>query len=250
MRASAQISVGRRGDRSELVDRRSPAPFSVRRCGARILLASSAAMPVGGDVLGLDIDVGSRARADVGSVAASMVWPGPDGEPSTMRTCADVADGAHLDLWLEPTVSVQGSHHRTCTVVRLAGSASCRVVEEVVLGRTGELSGILVQTLRVERNARALAHHVESFGPTVPGAGSSVSVGSGRHALAAVLVGVDAGAPRSCVQPDGRAAAWLPLAPDAAMVLGLGAHRPEVIDLLREVTPELFAPAVVDRDDR
>ena len=93
------------------------------------MVASSAAMPVGGDELDLSITVEEGARAVVGSVAATMVWPGAGGERSTMSTVATVADAGRLDLWLEPTVSVAGSWHRAVTIVRLAGSATCRVVE-------------------------------------------------------------------------------------------------------------------------
>ncbi len=112
VRASATISVACRDGRDELVDRRSQAPFSVRRCGDRIMVASSAAMPVGGDELDLSITVDEGASAAVGSVAATMVWPGPGGERSTMSTVATVAAEGRLDLWLEPTVSVAGSWHR------------------------------------------------------------------------------------------------------------------------------------------
>ncbi len=98
MRASATIAVARRDGRDELVDRRSQAPFSVRRCGDRIMVASSAAMPVGGDELDLSITVDDGASAAVGSVAATMVWPGAGGERSTMSTVATVAAGGRLDL--------------------------------------------------------------------------------------------------------------------------------------------------------
>ena len=40
-------------------------PFSIRQCGGRIMISSSAAAPVGGDELSLDIVVDDDARADV-----------------------------------------------------------------------------------------------------------------------------------------------------------------------------------------
>lgn len=240
MRSNATIAVARRDGRDELVDRRSQAPFSVRRCGDRIMVASSAAMPVGGDELDLSITVEEGARAVVGSVAATMVWPGAGGERSTMSTVATVADAGRLDLWLEPTVSVAGSGHRAVTIVRLAGSATCRVVEEVVLGRTGECAGRLDLALRVERDGRVLAHHEESFGPDVPGASSSVSVGSARHVLSAVLVGVEAGRSRVRVE-SGRALAWLPMHDDVVVIMAIGPDRPAVLDLVGAIAPELVA---------
>lgn len=238
MKASATIAVARFGDRNVVVDQRSAAPLSVRQCGRRILLASSAAAPVGGDELELAIDVGPGARADVGSVAASIVWPGVGGELSSTATECAVGPGGHLDLWLEPLISVAGSRHRAVTVVRLAEGATCRVVEEAVLGRRNEVSGHLDLSLRVERGGRPLVHHDEAFGPDVAGAWSSVSVGAARFVLTAVLVGIDAGRPRSCVQAD-RAAAWLPVAADAAVAMVIGHDRPSAMSLLTALCPLL-----------
>ena len=207
------------------------------------MVAASAAMPVGGDELDLSITVDEGASASVGSVAATMVWPGPGGERSTMSTVATVAAEGRLDLWLEPTVSVACSCHSALTVVRLAGSATCRVVEEVVLGRTGECAGHLDLALRVERDGSVLAHHEESFGPGVPGAWSSVSVGRARHVLSAVLVGVDAGRSRVRVE-NGRAVAWLPMQDDAVVIMAVGPDRPAVLDLVDAIAPELVTMPV------
>lgn len=230
------IAVARCGGRDVVVDQRSSAPFSVRRCGGRILLASSAAAPVGGDELELLVRVGPGARADIGSVAATMVWPGADGAASSMRTDCAVAAGAHLDLWAEPTISVVASRHHATTVVRLDGDATCRVVEEAVLGRRAEVSGRLGLSMRVERDGRPLVHHDESFGPDVAGAWSSVSVGAARFVLTAVLVGVEGGEPHACVEAD-RAAAWLPVASDAAVVMAIGHDRPRAMKLLSAMSP-------------
>lgn len=197
---------------------------------------SSAAAPVGGDELELTVEVGSGARAAIGSVAASMVWPGVDGESSSMTTDCVVGNDAHLDLWLEPTISVAGSRHRAATAVRLEADATCRVVEETVLGRRDEASGHLDLSLRLERGGRPLVHHDERFGPNVAGAWSSVSIGAARHVVSAVLVGVDAGLPRVRVETD-RAAAWLPVAADVVVVMAIGRNRPSVMDLLPALSP-------------
>lgn len=234
MRASATIAVARCGNRNVVLDQRCAAPFSVRQCGERILLAASAAAPVGGDELELDIAVGPGARADVGSVAASMVWPGVGGGGSSMTTRCAVGQGAHLDLRLEPTISVVGSRHHTITVVQLDTDATCRVVEEIVLGRSNEASGHLDLSLRVERAGQPLLHHDEAFGPDVAGALSSVSIGAARHVLSAVLVGIDAGSQRVRVEAD-RAAAWLPVATDVAVVMAIGHDRPSTMSLLADL---------------
>lgn len=240
MKAAARIEVARRNGRDEVVDRSCAAPISVRRCGHRVLLASSAAAPVGGDELELDVVVGDDARADIGSVSAGLVWPGADDAWSSMVTTSDVGARADLVMWLEPTVSVVRSRHRAATTHRLAADATCRIVEEVALGRHGEPSGRLDLRLRVERGGAVLIDHADRFGPDVAGAGSSVSVGGARHVLSAVVVGPPAGESRTCVE-SGRAAAWLPVAADAAVVFAVGADRPAVLDLVERLAPELWS---------
>ncbi len=231
MKADATIAVESRHGRDTLVDKRSQAPFSVRQSGGRILLASSAAAPVGGDELHLGIELGPHARASVGSVAASMTWPGPDDAPSSTITTCTVGEGAHLDLWMEPTISVVNSRHRAATTVRLNGTATCCVVEEMVLGRTDEPSGHLEVSLRVERDGLPVVHHDETFGPDVAGALSSVSVGTARFALTAVTVGCDAGEPTVRVE-GGAAVAWLPVAADAGVTLAVAPDRPTALALI------------------
>lgn len=239
MQAVALARVARRHGRDELVERRAAAPLAVRSSGGRVLLASTAAAPVGGDDLDVHVVVDDAATADVGSVAAMVVWPGPDGTASRLRTRCDVGVGGHLDLAPEPTISVVGSRHRSITRVRLAAGATCRVVEEVSLGRTGEPAGDLGLSVRVEREGRALVHHDEWFGPSADAGTTSVSVGAARHVVSAVLVGVVAGPPRVVVE-SARAVSWLPLAADAVMVLAVGGDRPSVRELLAAVTPEVL----------
>ncbi len=236
MKATATLAVVRCGDRDVVVDQRSEAPFSLRQCGQRILLAASAAAPVGGDELEFCVDVGPGARADVGSVAATMVWPGATGASSLTTTRCIVGSGGHLDFRLEPTISVAASRHRAVTSVQLDDGATCRVIEEVVLGRRGEPAGHLELSFRVERSGRPIIHHDEVFGPDVVGALSSVSVGAARFALTAVHVGVDAGASRVVVDGD-CAAAWMPVEDDAAVAMVVGRDRPTALAALGRVGP-------------
>jgi urease accessory protein len=238
MRGVAHVRIAGDGARALPVDIRSEPPFAIRRSGTRILLVSSAAAPVGGDDLALEIDVEPGAHADLGTVAATMVWTSPTRALSVMTTTIRAGAGASV-LWRpHPMVSVAGSDHLAGTTVHLAADARAVIVEEVALGRHGEPGGDLELRLRVERDGRPLMHHVERFGPGVAGAGSVVSVGSARHVVQAVLVGVDAGAPRSVVEPD-RAAAWLPVADDAVVILATSRDRPSAIALLAAVAPEI-----------
>lgn len=240
MRASAHLAIdcagGAAGGRSFARDVRAEPPFAIRRAGARFVVVGSAAAPVRGDELTLTLDVAPGAVAEVGTVAATIVWPGPAGSaeapPSRLTTSITVGAGAHLDWRPEPTVSVAGSDHVARTHIALAGSATCRVVEEFSLGRCGEPSGRLATELRMTRAGRPLVHHGEVFGPDIAGAGSFARLGSARHVLMAVVVGPPAGPSRVTLAPDRASGAWLPVAADAVVVLACGPDRPAVSTLV------------------
>lgn len=239
MDARALVVVGRGPTGIELAEVRSEPPLAIRRSGGRVLLVSSAAAPVGGDRLAFDLVIRPGVDAEVGTAAATMVWPGVGGARSEMTTTAAVGAGAHLDLRPEPTVSVTGSDHRVSTTVRLDDDATCRIVEEISLGRQGESSGRLELELRLERRGEPVVHHAERFGPGVPGFGSLVGVGTAHHVLTAVVVGAVSGASRTHVAA-GVAAAWLPVADDAAVVVAVGPDRPTAVDAAGAVG---FTPA-------
>jgi len=202
---------------------RAEAPWSIRRAAGRFLFVSTAAAPVRGDELDVTIDIAAGAVADIGSVGAMIVWPGPDGAPigppSRLSTHIHVGAGAHLDWMPEPTVSVAGSDHVGRTTVELADGATCRVVEEYALGRHAEPCGTLTTDLRVTRAGVPLVHHGERFGPGAP-----------RHVLAAVLVGTPV-EPFVTIDPATDVyAACLPAAvPGVALVLAQGPDRPAVL---------------------
>jgi urease accessory protein len=195
------------------------------------MLAATAAAPLGGDELDLTIDVGPDATARIGSIAAMVVWPSAEPAVSSLRTDARVGANAHLDLAPEPTITVAGSHHRSTTRVELAADATCRLVEEFSLGRSGEQAGTIEASLRVRRDGVALFHHDEVLGALAPNGTTSVGVGSARHVTTVVVVGAAAGGPATVVD-GGAMAAWLPLADDAFAVLAVGVDRLKVQDVL------------------
>ena len=224
MRAAARVEVARRDGRDVLVDVRSEPPLTVRQAGDRVLLVGSAAAPVGGDELAFDVVVGAGARLVLGSVAATMAWPSPRGDVSSQRVRAMVDAGGHLSWVPEPLVLVAGCRHTTTTSVDLAAGATAWIVEEVSLGRSGQVSGSLTMTWRVEREGRPLVHHAEQLGPEAPGWGSAVTTASHRHVLAVIAVGSPCPAIAPVVTADA-AVAFLPVADDAWVVLAAGADR-------------------------
>lgn len=214
--------------------------MSIRCTPDRILVVSSAAAPVGGDELAIDVVVGPGATALLGTAAATVVWPGPRGAASSQRTRIVVGDGGHVEWRPEPMVSVIGSVHRTRTDVELIGTATAWVVEETSLGRSGECSGRLDVELRVTRDNAPLVHHVEQLGPDVPGWGSAVHVSSARHLVTGVVVGSPAGDPLTIVADrlGGASAARFPVAPDVAVMVVVAPDRPTAHTLLRTVCPD------------
>ena len=145
---------------------------------------------------------------------------------------------ARLTWWPEPLVSIADSDHRSATRVQLAVGAALTLIEEVSLGRSGQLSGTLELDLRVERDGAVLVHHCERFGPSEPGAGSAVGVAGARHVVSGVVVGVDAGEAVTSLDDDG-SGAWLPVADDAAMILVVAADRPAALRVLAKLRPDL-----------
>lgn len=226
-----------------LADVRSEPPVSIRRSGGRILLAATAAGPVGGDDVALEVVVGPGASADVGSVGALIVWPGPAGLPSTSVTRCVVEPDGHLMWRPEPTVVVAGSDHTAEMTVELAAGATCTVVEEVALGRSGEPGGALALALRVVRDGAPLVHHAERFGPDVPGAGSAVSVGTARHVVAAIVVApwVGGDVTPAVTTTGGAAAGWMPRGGEVATLLAVGTDRPSAVAAVRRVVPDQLA---------
>jgi urease accessory protein len=241
-----------------LVDVRSEPPVAIRSTPGRVLLVSSAAAPLPGDELHLDLVVGPAAHLEVGTAAATIVWPpspecqrpsecdrGPRGRRwhSDQRVTARVGTGGGLVWRPEPTISVVGSDHRMRFDATLDASASVVVVDELVLGRSGEPSGDVELVTRVVRDSAVVLHHAERLGPSTPGWGSVALVGRARHLVAVVVVGSPVGSSTAVVEAD-VAAAWLPTATDAGILLAVGPDRPTTLDLARHVAPHLAHSAL------
>ncbi|GAA3407390.1 urease accessory protein UreD [Streptosporangium vulgare] len=143
MRARAAIVTRMdSGGRTVLATMRSGPPLTVRATApGRVHLVSTAAGPLGGDDLALDIEVAPGTALEVRSVASTLVLPGLTGAESVMTITARVGAGASLRFAPEPTVLAAGCLHRM--VVRLDLAEDARVLwrEEIVFGRYGERPG-------------------------------------------------------------------------------------------------------------
>lgn len=81
---------------------------------------------------------------------------------------ATLGEGATLDAWPEPLVSVTGSHHTLDVQVDLAHDATVRWVDEVVMGRHEEPSGTVVLRQRITSAGRVVAVSHLTLGEGAP----------------------------------------------------------------------------------
>ena len=135
---------------------RSQVPLVLRRTPDAVYLVGGAAGPIGGDVLGLRIDVLAGAFLRVRTAAASIALPGPDGLESVLTVTAAVGAGACLEYLPEPVVVSAGARHATILRVTLAEGASLLLRDELLLGRHGEAGGAARSVLRADYAGRPL----------------------------------------------------------------------------------------------
>jgi urease accessory protein len=121
-----------------------------------ICLVGSAAGPLAGDRVELDLTVRPGALADVVSAGALVAQGRPGGAGSVLRTRADVGAGASLVSRPAPLVVCAGSSVVVSVEVDLADSAHLVWREVVVLGRTGEPPGDVTLDWDVRRGGRPL----------------------------------------------------------------------------------------------
>lgn len=198
MRARAALAAELIGGRTVATTLRSAPPVTLRRTGATagagaplaVHLVGSAAGPVGGDDLALEVTVGAGAALDVRSVAAALAYPGPSGRSSHLGVTAAAGAGAGLAWRPEPTVLVRGCDHRTSTRIAVAPDATLVWQEVVVLGRHAEPGGSLFQRLRVDVGGRPVLRNDLAVGPLWPASQGPAGVGDARAVGTAVLVNV------------------------------------------------------------
>ncbi|MQY02660.1 urease accessory protein UreD [Actinomadura macrotermitis] len=178
---------------------RSDGPLALREAAGAVHLVGAAAGPLGGDDLELELRVGPGARLAVRSAATAVALPGDGASRMTVR--AEVGAGGRLDFAPEPTVAARGCDHRAAAEIALAGDATLRWREELVLGRHREPPGRHTGRFDVTVDGVALLRHELRIadryaGPAVLGdAGAAGSVllagpGLGREPYAAAGLAV------------------------------------------------------------
>lgn len=174
LRARARLVAVRDGDRTVARELRSQAPLSlvpqrgaVARTGPlTVHLVGSAATPLGGDDVGLEVLVGPGAEVVLTGVAAAVALAGA----SRLDLRFTVADGGALAYRPGPTVVTRRADHTASLHVQLGEGARLVAREVLVAGRTGEPSGRYRGCVRVDGPAGPLLVQAQELGdPTLHG---------------------------------------------------------------------------------
>ena len=198
----------------------------------QVHLVGGAAGPLGGDRWALDLDLEPGARVCLRSVAASLAQPDPHGRPSAATVRVRVGDGAVLDAWPEPIVSVRGSHHTLDVALDVERGGEVRWVDEVMLGRHDEVPGTLVLRQRLTEDGCVRAMSELHLG------GDARAASFGQHGPFRVVitaVGRFDGPSRAELGDDGTRAVRCAIGGGWATWTGVGDGRGSVRRLLAEL---------------
>jgi urease accessory protein len=216
-RLTARAAVATRADsagRTRVTVLRSDGPLALRETPLGVYLVGTAAGPLGGDDLTLDIDVGPGSCLVIRSAAGMLLLPGPHGGASALRISARIGPGGRLDYAPQPTVAAAGCDHRAGAQIELAAGATLRWREEMVLGRHGEPSGQC--TSRLDVTVAGVPAYRGELTMGHPETDHSSAVLGGAGAVGSVLLVDAARPPPSVAVHDGLAV--LPLAGPGAAV--------------------------------
>jgi urease accessory protein len=166
-------------------------PIVLRPTGnAQVHLVHGAGGPLGGDVLALDVRVGTGAALAVRSAGATIVQPGRGSVPARWDFDVVVGAGGSLDWAPEPTVVTDGADYRTSLRISLGAGARTIIREVVVLGRHGGVGGRYRGRLDVSIDGNPLLAHttlLDGADPALCGPGGT----AGARAVGTLIL-VDA----------------------------------------------------------
>ena len=143
--ATTRIVVERAGERHRIFARPGLIRAQTIRNDARscrIGLLATSALLLGGDRVLIEVEVGPGATVELFDVAGTVAYHGR-GQPAAWHTTAQVADGGTLRWAGEPFVVADGADVLRTLELELDASATLRLRETLVLGRSGEVGGRL-----------------------------------------------------------------------------------------------------------
>ena len=107
---------------------------------ARVALVGQTALLLGGDRVGLDIEVGPGALLELSDIAGTVAYHGR-GSAASWHTSIRLGLGARLSYAGEPLILSDGSDVTRTLTIDLAEGAAARLRETLVFGRAGEVGG-------------------------------------------------------------------------------------------------------------
>lgn len=107
---------------------------------ARVALVGQTALLLGGDRVGLDIEVGPGALLELSDIAGTVAYHGR-GSAASWHTSIRLGPGARLSYAGEPLILSDGSDVTRTLTIDLAEGAAARLRETLVFGRAGEVGG-------------------------------------------------------------------------------------------------------------
>jgi urease accessory protein len=188
-RARVVVELGPDG-RSVVRELRSQPPLALvpqrgataaRSPVATVHMVGSATSPLGGDDVGLDVEVGPGAGLVLTGVAATLALPGQAGRPSRLVVRLQVADDAGLQYLPEPTVVTGRADHHGELYAELGAGSRLRCREVLVAGRSGEPAGRFRGLVRVQDGRRPLLAQEQELGD--PALQASAAHLAGRRVL-------------------------------------------------------------------
>jgi len=143
--ATTRIVVERAGERHRIFARPGLIRAQTIRNDARscrIGLLATSALLLGGDRVLIEVEVGPGATVELFDVAGTVAYHGR-GQSAAWHTTAQVASGGTLRWAGEPFVVADGADVLRTLELELDASATVRLRETLVLGRSGEVGGRL-----------------------------------------------------------------------------------------------------------
>ncbi|MCI9888433.1 urease accessory protein UreD [Micrococcales bacterium 31B] len=125
-----------------------PSIVSLAPNRARLALVGVLALLLAGDDVRIDLDLGEGVHLDLVEVAGTVAYNG-EGRLSAWHVTANLAASASLTWHGQPFVVSDGANVERTLRFDLHETARLRLRDTVVLGRTGELGGVIDNTTRI-----------------------------------------------------------------------------------------------------
>lgn len=188
MKASAELTVEAGADEACLRWRCAP-PIMLRQTGPdRVHLVQAAGGPLGGDELALGVHLGTGSHLQLRSAAAMVVQPGRSA-PARWTVVAELAAGALLDWFPEPTVICDRAELHSSMTVAMQRGARAALREVVVLGRACQHGGRYHGELAIDFDGVPLLNHTLLLDGADPVLAGPAGTGGARVIGMLVMVG-------------------------------------------------------------